>query len=920
MSSYVESSAVPLRLLLLEDDDADATLILARLEESGFNVRAERARGIEEFTAACRDNAVDLILADFRFPAGDGWQALEIARAFCPGVPFIFVSGAMGEDVAIESLKLGATDYVLKDRMTRLGPAVRRALAEREAQHELRVAEEALREKESDFRVIAENTRDLVCLLNADRTIRFASPSVSPLLGYEPREWLGRRVRDFMHPQEIDRFMQGVDRVVATGARQQPMLVRFRHKEGQHVWFEMLVDPIFGAAGEVVQFVSVARDSTERRRTEETLRRGEQLFEGIAEANRLLLTADRVLDSLPAVLEALGRAVGADRVFVLEARPEARPVEPSAALRAEWVREPAYSVLNDPKLVDFPFAQLSMEDWIAAGALRDETDVAANRAAPRLSRVLQERGLVSPLAFAIVVVGRTWGCVVFDQCSTARVWTVTERSALALVASSIGEAIAREQTLAALAESERRYEALLAGLSEAIFQIDLEARWRFLNPTWETLTGYFADECLGRRFSEFLDPTDAAVALEGFGRLLSGRDTRTETEIRFRHRNGREIFFRVTAQTQLDERGRTIGVSGTLIDVTQRRLAQEALRASERKFAAVFASTSDALFLFDSATNLVVECNPRAVEMFEAVSAMELVGLNSDSLLRRPPTPAEAERGRSQLERGEGWTREVECLTRRGRAFWGLLTAVRMAPEALGTTLVRVTDITELKRSEERMRASLAEKEVLLKEVYHRVKNNLQIVSALLRMQTRRVKDKRALAALENAISRVMAMSMVHEKLYQAQNLVSIDFLSFAQSLVGFLNQLTVGGQAPVTVRVKGEPLALSIDQAIPLGLVLNELVTNSLKYAFPKGRAGRVDINVAADERAHVARVTVSDDGVGPGEGVDLENSAGLGLRIVRMLVEQLQGTLEIDPRGGLRVTVRFPLPAARAREPAQV
>src|SRR5690606_37579589 len=117
---------------------------------------------------------------------------------------------------------------------------------------------------------------------------------------------------------------------------------------------------------------------------------------------------------------------------------------------------------------------------------------------------------------------------------------------------------------------------------------------------------------------------------------------------------------------------------------------------------------------------------------------------------------------------------------------------VRMAPESLGTTLVRVTDITELKRSEERLRASLAEKEVLLKEVYHRVKNNLQIISALLRMQARRVRDTAALEALENSISRVMAMSMVHERLYQAQNLVSIDFLSFAQSLIAFLNQLTI--------------------------------------------------------------------------------------------------------------------------------
>jgi two-component sensor histidine kinase len=196
------------------------------------------------------------------------------------------------------------------------------------------------------------------------------------------------------------------------------------------------------------------------------------------------------------------------------------------------------------------------------------------------------------------------------------------------------------------------------------------------------------------------------------------------------------------------------------------------------------------------------------------------------------------------------------------------------------------------------------------------VKNNLQIISALLRMQSRRVRDRVAHEALENSISRVMAMSMVHEKLYQAQNLVSIDFLSFAQSLVGFLNQLTVGNQAGVTISVDGDPLALSIDQAIPLGLVLNELVTNSLKYAFPEGRGGRVVISVGSHAPG-AARVSVADDGVGLAAGVDLDNSSGLGFRIVHMLVEQLHGELEVEPRNGLKVTVRVPPPIHRVREP---
>lgn len=750
LTTAAASTANVVHILQLEDNPADTELVRSLLERDGLHPVIERVERSAEFSEACRRGGFDVILADFRLPGFDGWAALEMARRLRPEVPFIFVSGVIGEEMAVDSLREGAADYVLKDRLSRLAPAIRRVLSGRDAQAGMRRAELALRER---------------------------------------------------------------------------------------------------------------------------------LFEGIAEANRLLLTALRAVEALPAVLRALGEASGVDRALVVEFDPRAEPTANEGAVRAEWASEPRFSIFQHN--ADAPACAAS-----------------------------------ASLTLPILVAARQWGQVVFDQVEHAREWTGAERAALGTVAANIGQAFAREQALGALAESERRYEALLAGLSEGVFQIDLEARWRFLNPTWEELTGYLASDCLGRRFAEFLVEEDAAATLEGFGRLLSGRNERIEAEIRFRHRRGHDVWLRVIARPQLDQRGGVIGVSGTLLDVTQRRHAQEALRASERKFAAVFASASDALFLVDTTTNLIVECNPRAAELFECTDARDLVGTNGASLQRRPLSKEEQDDGQRRLARGEVWTLELEYVTRHQRVFWGQLAVVRMAPEALGTTLLRVTDITELKRSEERLRASLADKEVLLKEVYHRVKNNLQIISALLRMQARRVKDTAALEALENSISRVMAMSMVHEKLYQAQNLVSIDFLSFAQSLVSFLNQLTIGSRADVVVELHGEPLSLSIDQAIPLGLVLNELVTNSLKYAFPEGRTGRVRIDVAT-EGPSTARVLVADDGVGLAAGVDVENSAGLGFRIVHMLVEQLQGVLEIKNDPGLHVVVRVPLPTSPRLEP---
>src|SRR5690606_20132973 len=209
------SSAHPVvRILLLEDSPADAMLIENVLEEGGLRCDIELVDGEEGFVGACQQGGLDVILSDFRVPGFDGWAALETARRLVPDVPFIFVSGVIGEETAVDSLREGAADYVLKDRLSRLAPAIRRVLAGREVQIGMRRAELALRER---------------------------------------------------------------------------------------------------------------------------------LFEGIAEANRLLLTAVRAVEALPAVLRALGEASNVDRALVVEFDPRTDAKGSDGAVRAEWTREPRFS-------------------------------------------------------------------------------------------------------------------------------------------------------------------------------------------------------------------------------------------------------------------------------------------------------------------------------------------------------------------------------------------------------------------------------------------------------------------------------------------------------------------------------------------------------------------------------------------------
>ena len=218
------------------------------------------------------------------------------------------------------------------------------------------------------------------------------------------------------------------------------------------------------------------------------------------------------------------------------------------------------------------------------------------------------------------------------------------------------------------------------------------------------------------------------------------------------------------------------------------------------------------------------------------------------------------------------------------------------------------TELAERQQAEAHLRAALTEKEVLLKEVHHRVKNNLQIVSGLLQLQAQSLTDLPIVNALKESQNRVDSMSLIHKKLYTSQDMGQVDVTDYIYSLA--CNLLTSYKISPSTVdlQVDVEPVTLSLDQAIPCGLVINELVSNSLKYAFPDNRPGKIyiSLNQIGEELVLIIR----DNGIGLPEHLDWEGNQSLGLSLVYSLaIDQLEGTLTVDSADGARFRLTFPL-----------
>ncbi|HUJ90505.1 MAG TPA: PAS domain S-box protein [Syntrophorhabdales bacterium] len=221
-------------------------------------------------------------------------------------------------------------------------------------------------------------------------------------------------------------------------------------------------------------------------------------------------------------------------------------------------------------------------------------------------------------------------------------------------------------------------------------------------------------------------------------------------------------------------------------------------------------------------------------------------------------------------------------------------------------TVIVLNDITERKEAEEKIRAALREKEILLKEIHHRVKNNLQIVSSLLYLQTRRTEHSGAISALRESRNRIKSMALIHERLYQSPDLASVDMGEYTRSLVSDLRHSHIAEDSAVRLTVTIEDIPLGITEAIPCGLIINELVSNALKHAFPKGREGEITIQLLRRDTSQVT-LTVSDNGIGFPERVNYRESPSLGLTLINSLVKQLDATLELDRSGGTTFTITF-------------
>jgi PAS domain S-box-containing protein len=496
---------------------------------------------------------------------------------------------------------------------------------------------------------------------------------------------------------------------------------------------------------------------------------------------------------------------------------------------------------------------------------------------------------------------------------------------------------ARKRTVTTLQASEERFRLLVEGVEDyAIYLLDPEGHVATWNVGAERIKGYTAADIIGAPFSRFFPPEEQRQGTPA--RLLeqAAREGHYVGEGWRVRKDGSRFWGSVVITALRDEAGGLRGFAKVTRDMTDRKAAEEALQQANAALERRVGERTAALAASEAQLHAIYTHAPVGISQTSLTGQLirvnrrfcEITGHPEEDLLGRPfqtiTHPDDLPRNLDlyrRLQDGEFPSYEMEKRYIRidGQIVWTHLTGV-LVRDAEGRPrygVAVIQDITArkaaeaaLRASEEHLKAALHEKEVLLKEIHHRVKNNLQIIASLLSLQSDRLKDPEAAALFEDTQHRVRSMALIHESLYSHGDLACLNFADYVESLGTHLVQ-SVAAEASIRLHTDLEPLTLDVETAIPCGLILNELLTNALKHAFPDGRAGDITIGLRAG--AGQVTLTVRDTGVGFRGDFDVPRTEPLGLQLVGMLTEQLGGTLTLTRAPGTTFTLAFPYPRDR-------
>ncbi|MFA5331769.1 MAG: PAS domain S-box protein [Methanoregula sp.] len=699
-------------------------------------------------------------------------------------------------------------------------------------------------------------------------------------------------VREFVYPKDIPRITEAIKTSLTSTDPTSGMQVEHRivRRDGTVRTIMVRLAPVFGAEGKVIKTYGANQDITGRKKAEEELRESEaryrnlftNMLEGFAYCRMLYDDAGQPSDFVYLnVNSAFDRIIGTTSVTgkrATEVFPGIKAAFPE--LLENYGR---VAMTGEPASFDLDFKPSGK--WLHIS-------------------------VYSPAKDHFVVV--------FEDITARR--------------------IADEN----LKKAEEKYRNIFETALDGIYQISPKGLLLTANPAMARILGYDSVDDL------ITTVTDTARQLwvhqeerKNYLRQLRENNTVQDFECGFYRKDKSQIWVSLTTHTVRGTEGKILVSEGILVDITRRKNDERNLIDRESEYRTILRTTMDG-FSVTSQNGEFLDTNDAFCRL-TGYSREELLTLNfadiqanktaeeSEQQIREIIGKGE-ERFETQYRRKDSSVIDVEVsvvvsdrhggqfitfhhdITERKRILVDLENARNELEQKVLARTGELKEINESLRAEIELRteaqnkivSSLREKEMLLKEIHHRVKNNMQVISSLLFMQARAQNDEKVKAILKESQDRIKAIALVHEKLYQSTDLDRIDYTDYLQKITGHLFESYKVDQTVITLHLNSEKAVLHIDKAVPCSLIINEMISNSLKHAFPGGRKGVITIDFRKGTENYI--LTYSDDGIGIPEGITFDRTESLGMQLINGLTKQINGSIKLDRTAGTKYTITFP------------
>jgi PAS domain S-box-containing protein len=768
-------------------------------------------------------------------------------------------------------------------------------------------AEKALKESEEDLRFITNNMTDIIGQLNVEGIITYFSPSVKQLTGYEPQEMVGKGTSELVHPEDKERVLNAIQEGILN---RKTLTVEYRTKisDGSYLWVESNGKAVYDADGNFKSLIFVVRDISDRKKVENELKESEQKY-------KTLFDSDPDYTIL----------AGLDGV-ILDVNTAAELV------RGLSKEEMVGKYFSELKI--FPEEDLSLHQEMYSHLLKE------NYVAPYESRIYDKNGKIR-----------------WVKTQLTSIWKKDKPDSILIINSDIDK---RKKAEKAVKESEAYYRTIFAHSGTATLILEENNIISRANKESEKLSGYSRKDIEGKkRWTDFVVQEDLEM-MENYHkkRRENSKTVPKAYDFRLINKNGQ------IKNIHLD-----IGlIPGTkesvasLNDFTQLRNAENKIKQSLKENEVInqviiqLLKSKDTSEIYSiigkSIKNLLpssyvlITASDTEMKNFHIIKAFGLQNkinklnkiLGTDIYQIKFPTFSLTEEDlekfhSAQLISFDGLydvavrkiprpiCKIIEKVFNVGKIYsigfsrediiYGSLIIILPKgqklenKDAIETILHQGSITIQRQTAEEMIKTSLKEKEVLLREIHHRVKNNLQIISSLLDLQEDYVsEDATAVNVLKESQNRVLSMAMIHEMIYQSEDLSNINFSDYIRNLTSNLFN-SYGAKSNITSLINVKQIYLNIETSIPLGLLITELISNSLKYAFPNYEEGNISIEMQSRNNEYKLKIT--DNGIGIPKNIDFNTESTLGLRLVKSLVNQLDGTIQLDRTQGTQYTMTF-------------